>query len=404
MQATQFCPTILIEPSPSAEGARTANHLCSYQRHGTGGAPQPATHNHASAVDNSSVLKVENFILRFASILYEALPFIILGAVIAGILEEMLPQRLITRFLPRSRTLSIVIGALLGLVFPMCECGIIPVMRRLIRKGFPLSCCVAYLLAGPIINWVVMLSTFVAFSGMEDTREPNGALSYQMGSWWMTGLRVGLGFLVSVVTAHIVEWQYRKYGSKLLTPLAIPPKLDANEDAEEPEVKRTASQRVFNITETALHDFIDITVFLIMGALLASFVRQMVTPEMVTDLSRNHAVLSIGLMMLLAVLLCLCSEADAFVAASFSMLRPAAKLAFLVLGPMLDIKLYMMYTRVFRPRLIYTIFLSVAVQVFAYSYVTHLLWEHYAPQFMSVPAPKSSPGETTELSLAPKAP
>jgi len=341
-------------------------------------------------VDN--IAKVKDFVLTFTSIFYEALPFIILGAVIAGILEEMLPQRLITRFLPRSRTLAIVIGAVLGLVFPMCECGIIPVMRRLIRKGLPLSCCVAYLLAGPIINVVVMLSTFVAFSGMENAVEPGGGPAYQMGGWWMMSLRVGLGFLVAVGTAHIVEWQDRKQGSKLLMPLAGPTKLDAKEGVNEPEEKRSAWQRLSNITDTALHDFIDITVFLILGALLAAFTRQVVTQEMIADLSRNHAILSIVLMMLLAVLLCLCSEADAFVAASFITLRPAAKLAFLVLGPMLDLKLYMMYTRVFRPRLIYTIFLSVIVQVFIYSYVTHLLWEHYAPQFMSAPAPKPKPG------------
>jgi uncharacterized membrane protein YraQ (UPF0718 family) len=255
-------------------------------------------------------------------------------------------------------------------------------------------------LAGPIINVVVMLSTFVAFSGMEDTREPNGALSYQMGSWWMMGLRVGLGFLVSVVTAHIVEWQYRKYGAKLLMPLAVPGKLSDNDETDEVEEKRSAWQRLSNITDTALHDFIDITVFLILGALLAALTRQLITAEMITDLSRNHAVLSIGLMMLLAVLLCLCSEADAFVAASFSMLRPAAKLSFLVLGPMLDIKLYLMYTRVFRPRLIYTIFLSVTVQVLAYSYVTHVLWEHYAPQYMTAPAPKSEPASASGAASA----
>jgi uncharacterized membrane protein YraQ (UPF0718 family) len=356
-------------------------------------------------VDNPYILKVENFILTFTSILYEAMPFIILGAVIAGILEEMLPQRLITRFLPRSRTLAIVIGALLGLIFPMCECGIIPVMRRLIRKGLPLSCCVAYLLAGPIINVVVMLSTFVAFSDMEKAMEPGGGLAYQMGSWWMMGLRVGLGFLVAVGTAHIVEFQYRKYGTKLLMPLAVPGKLPSSEEeAEAAEVKRSAWERLSNITDTALHDFIDITVFLILGALLAAFTRQMVTQEMIADLSRNHAVLSIGLMMLLAVLLCLCSEADAFVAASFITLRPAAKLAFLVLGPMLDLKLYMMYTRVFRPRLIYTIFLSVIIQVFAYSYVTHLLWEHYAPQYMTAPAPKAPSEASAQGRPAPQAP
>ncbi len=257
----------------------------------------------------------------------------------------------------------------------MCECGIIPVMRRLIRKGLPLSCCVAYLLAGPIINVVVLLSTFVAFSGMENAVEPGGAKSNQMGGWWMMGFRAGLGFLVAVGTAHVVEWQHRKYGSKLLMPLAIPSSLPLTEEEDVAEEKRSAWQRLSNISDTALHDFIDITVFLILGALLAASTRQLVTQEMIADLSRNHTVLAIGLMMLLAILLCLCSEADAFVAASFVTLRPSAKLAFLVLGPMLDLKLYLMYTRVFRPRLIYTIFLSVIVQVFAWSYVTHLFWE-----------------------------
>ena len=338
-------------------------------------------------MDNSDAVKnVEDFLLAFTSILYEALPYIILGAVIAGILEEMLPQRFITRFLPRSRTLAILIGALLGLVFPMCECGIIPVMRRLIRKGLPLSCCIAYLLAGPIINAIVLLSTFVAFSGYKNKADVAG-VSYQMGSWWMTGMRAGLGFLVAVVTAHIVEWQYRKYGNRLLKPLAMPSELPSAEEKEDgPAEKRSPWQRLSNISDTALHDFIDITVFLILGAVLAALTGMLLNEKKLAELSSSHAVLSIGFMMFLAVVLCLCSEADAFVAASFSTMRPAAKLAFLVLGPMLDLKLYMMYTRVFRPRLIFTIFLSVIVQVFAYSYVTHVLWEQYAPRLMAEPA------------------
>jgi uncharacterized membrane protein YraQ (UPF0718 family) len=317
------------------------------------------------------------------------MPFIILGAVIAGILEELLPQRLVARVLPRSRTLAILLGGLLGLIFPMCECGIIPVMRRLLRKGLPLSCCVAYLLAGPVINVVVLLSTYVAFSGMEKATEPGGGLSYQMGGLWMAGLRAGLAYLVAVGTALLVERQHQIYGNKLLVPLAMPAHRGKAEDEEADAPPRPLGTRLAAISETALHDFIDITVFLILGALLAASVRQLVTQQMVAELSREHAVLSIGLMMALAVILCLCSEADAFVAASFVTLRPAAKLAFLVLGPMLDFKLYLMYTRVFRPRLIYTIFLAVIVQVFVYSYITHLLWEHYAPQFMT--AASSSP-------------
>src|SRR5215469_10942253 len=122
------------------------------------------------------------------------MPFIVLGVVIAGVLEEFVPQRFITRVIPRSRPLAIAIGGLLGLVFPMCECGIIPVMRRLIRKGLPLSCCVAYILAGPIINVVVLLSTGVAFWPYDLN---------QMGGAWMVGLRVGVGYLVAVVTALV---------------------------------------------------------------------------------------------------------------------------------------------------------------------------------------------------------
>jgi len=108
---------------------------------------------------------MEAFTTGFTSILYEAMPFIVLGVILSGLLEEFVPQKLVARIIPRSRVLAIAIGGLLGLLFPMCECGIIPIMRRLLRKGVPLSCCTCYMLAGPIINVVVMISTFAAFSG-----------------------------------------------------------------------------------------------------------------------------------------------------------------------------------------------------------------------------------------------
>ena len=333
-------------------------------------------------------INVQNLILVFMSILYEAMPFIVLGAVVAGLLEELLPQKFITRFLPRSRFLAIAIGGLLGLLFPMCECGIIPVMRRLLRKGLPLSCCTAYLLAGPIINVVVMLSTFIAFQGQEMTPIPPNmpaGTAPQMGGLWMMGLRMGLGYLVALGTSLIVEWQYRKHGNKLLTPLATPSSLPLlDEDA--PEKKRPVGQRIANIARTSLHDFVDIMVYLILGALIASVTRQLISQDTVAKVSHQFPGLAIILMMGLAVVLCLCSEADAFVAASFVTMRPAAKLAFLTLGPMLDFKLYFMYTRVFRPRLIWTIFLSVIVQVFVYSYAVHLIWENYGGRLEPVAA------------------
>ncbi|HVS38019.1 MAG TPA: permease [Gemmataceae bacterium] len=320
-----------------------------------------------------AAINIPNLILIFMSILLEAMPFIVLGAIIAGLLEELVPQKLITRLLPRSRFLSIAIGGLLGLIFPMCECGIIPVMRRLLRKGLPVSCCTAYLLAGPIINVVVMLSTFMAFQGKEGTPVLPG-MAPQMGGWWMMGLRMGLGYLVAIGTSLIVDWQYRKYGNKLLTPLATPSSLPLlDEDA--PERRRSLWERMTNIVQTSLHDFVDIMVFLILGGLIAALTRQLVPQNAVAAWSKDFPYLAILIMMGLAVVLCLCSEADAFVAASYATMRPAAKLAFLVLGPMLDFKLYFMYTRVFRPRLIYTIFLSVIVQTFVYAMVVHVIWD-----------------------------
>ena len=140
------------------------------------------------------VTQIQSFLNVFISIVWEAMPFIVLGAVIAGILEELLPQRWITKFLPKSAFPAVVVGGLLGLVFPMCECGIVVVMRRLLRKGLPLSCCIAYMLAGPILNVVVLFSTYVAFKNHKlFPTEVEGSLGP-----WMVGMRAGLGVLIAI--------------------------------------------------------------------------------------------------------------------------------------------------------------------------------------------------------------
>ena len=318
--------------------------------------------------------QISDFILDFSSILWEAMPFIVLGALVAGILEEFLPQQALTRFLPKSVVPAVMIGASLGLIFPMCECGIVVVMRRLLRKGLPLSSCIAYMLAGPIINLVVIFSTWVAFKDHK--------IGYEM-----VGMRVGLGFIVACVTGLVVHRQYRRYGNALLTPVAAPRSMPAPEAAlpvinqdddeangEKPR-KKTVMDRLNNISSTALHDFVDITVFLILGAMLAALIKQQIGADRIDTFSQEQPILAIPGMMFMAVLMCLCSEADAFVAASFKNMHVSAKLAFLVLGPMLDIKLLLMYTRVFRPRLIATIVICVVVQVLFLCLLVHLIYQ-----------------------------
>jgi uncharacterized membrane protein YraQ (UPF0718 family) len=207
------------------------------------------------------------------------------------------------------------------------------------------------------------------------------------GGVGMMALRMGLGFLVAFSTSLIVEWQHRKHGNKLLAPRA---QADIQHPLPEDEIivapHRPWRQRLGNISETALHDFVDITLFLILGALLAALTRVLLPRDEMIALFHNQPELSILMMMVLAILLCICSEADAFVAASFQGVTPAASLGFLVLGPMLDFKLYMMYTRVFRPRLIWTIITAVVVQVFLVSMITH----HVADQLGYLPKPKAT--------------
>jgi uncharacterized membrane protein YraQ (UPF0718 family) len=323
---------------------------------------------------------IGNFLITFTGILYEALPFIVFGAIVAGLVEELIPPKLVARIIPRNRFLAIAIGGILGLPSPMCDCGILVIVRRILRKGVPLSCCICYLLAGPIVNVVTLLSTKVAFIDQEKAVDASGHLTYQLGGTGMLALRAGLGYLVAFVTSLIVEWQYRKHGAaKLLMPIAVPvadqAKLGANDEEDKP--RRSFLQRLGAIIETALHDFVDVGVFLIMGALFAALGRLLLRDQL-ENLSRTYPAFAIGVMMCLAVVLCICSQADAFVARSFTEVQPAPKLAFLVLGPMLDFKLYSMYTRVFRPRLIWTVVSAVVVQVFLYALITHFIWQSYA--------------------------
>jgi uncharacterized membrane protein YraQ (UPF0718 family) len=330
--------------------------------------------------------KISDFLNIFCSILWEAMPFIVLGAIIAGVLEEFLPQQLIARILPKSVLPSIVIGALLGLLFPMCECGIVVIMRRLLRKGLPLSASIAYMLAGPILNVVVIGSTWMAFYKFKIAPE-------------VVGLRMGGGFLVACITAFIVHTQYKKYGNSLLTAMAMPKdptptpvasrpnktennKIDEKNAGVQPlepvEVvprRKTLLDRLGNISGTALHDFVDITVFLILGAVLAGIARQQIGHEKIAEFSQQQPLLAIPLMMVLAILICLCSEADAFIAASFTDMHISAKTAFLVLGPMLDLKLLMMYSRVFKPRLIITIVTSTFFLVLVFALAVHGIYE-----------------------------
>lgn len=270
-----------------------------------------------------------DFAYSFLSVVLEGIPFILFGVLLSGLVDVFLPPRVLARVLPRNAVAGILLGGLLGAVLPMCECGIVVVIRRLLRKGLPLSNALAYMLAAPIINPVVAFSTYAAFRGQ-------GALSMML---W----RTALAFAVSVAVAAIVLSIRRTFvlRSDMLSPRA----------EEEHAGHRTRSEKWMAAVRSSVGDFLDVTVYFILGAAVATLFNTSVNQQLIIPLAGDRA-LSVAAMMGLAAALSLCSTSDAFVAATFTAFASAAKLAFLVFGPMVDLKLVFIYGLVFRRRFI----------------------------------------------------
>lgn len=295
----------------------------------------------------------EAFGITFVSIVIEAMPFVILGSVAGGVIEVFVRPEWLTRRLPRNRVAAVMLAALGGVVLPVCECAIVPVTRRLLGKGMPLSVALAYLLAAPIVNPLVAASTAVAYLG-DGTR--------------MVLLRLVGGYIVAVTVSLLAGWWF---GGRqpLLNQLG-----EANKHAHdhEPEQATPLVQRIRHVLAHATDDFILVGQYLVIGSLLAALVHTALNRSDMIALA-DYPLLSSLMMMGMAVGLNLCSEADAFVAASFRGLLPlSAQLAFLVLGPMVDLKLAAMYMTFMKRWAALTVLGAVAALVFVYVVLVEL--------------------------------
>lgn len=274
----------------------------------------PWAHRHLALFFQNARAQVFGQVL--VSILLEAFPFVLVGAILSGVIEVLVPPEALARLVPRNRAARLAVAPLLGIIFPVCECGVIPVVRRLIRKGLPLDMAVAYLLAGPILNPVVLASTAMAFAGRDEMIA-------------MPLARAIGGYVAAVIVGLLV--------ARWVRPPPAAPTLD--HDAHNSACGPSALGR---IVHHVVHDFLLLGGYLLLGSLLAAMVQAYVPRTLIVSLGTRPVVSTAG-MMALAFTLNLCSEADAFVAASFTQFSFAAKLGFLLLGPMLDIKLVAMY-------------------------------------------------------------
>jgi uncharacterized protein len=267
---------------------------------------------------------LETFALIFISIAVEALPFVMLGAVVAAGVQVLVPGTFFERVSRWPVALQLPVAACGGVLFPVCECGSVPVARRLMERGLHPAAGLTFMLAAPIVNPVVLASTAIAYRG-------RGALEMVLG-------RAVLGLILAIVAG----WALGGAAAfDLLRPRA--------------EAAPSTAPRTVRIVDHIAGDFFYMARFVIVGAAAAALLQTLV-PQSLTSAVAATPLLGTLALMALAFALSLCSEADAFVAASFVQFPLGAQLAFLVLGPVADVKLSILYGGTFRaafvPRLL----------------------------------------------------
>ncbi|MCB1089326.1 MAG: permease [Verrucomicrobiae bacterium] len=325
-------------------------------------------------MDSTGLNSFTDFCYLFLSIVLEGAPFIFFGTLISGFIDAYLPSGLIDKWLPKNRWLAVIVSALLGAIFPVCECAIVPVIRRLIRKGLPVSCAITYMLSAPIINPIVVISTYNAFSTTQGKfllRQTEDAAAD--GPLFVTLSRLLIAFIVTVGTGWVVLKMRRETILRSEVFAGVKEAETALAESNGTSSSGVPKQdRLVHAMRTAMGDFVDTAMYFSIGVAITSLFKAYVTEDLVVMFNQSEHT-GIGLMMVLAFVLSLCSTSDAFIAANFPV-PLSAKLAFLVFGPMMDVKLVFMYLAVFRRRFV----IGMATTLFFVIGLLCYLWIHVA--------------------------
>ncbi len=274
-----------------------------------------------------------NFTIVFLGIFIEAVPFLLLGTAASGLVEVFVSRDEMMNLMPKNRVLATLMGGLMGFAFPVCECGVVPLTRRLFRKGMPVSSGIAFLLAAPILNPVVLASTYAAYGF-------GPMLLARFGLGLTVALLVGLVFSLNPNPAGMLRVESLVAGSEGtainvadLKLIPAPPTLTDNLKA------------AFRV---AADEFFEMGQYLIIGSMLAAAMQTVVPQSALTALG-SGPVTSVLVMMGLGFLLSVCSTVDAFISLAFlNTFTTGSILGFLVFGPMVDIKSTLMFLGVFK--------------------------------------------------------
>lgn len=289
----------------------------------------------------TDVAPAQTFAIIFTAIVVEALPFVLLGAFASALIEVYVSDDVFGRITKLPAALQLPAAALGGLAFPVCECGSVPVARRLIGRGMHPGAGVAFMLSSPVLNPIVLLSTWVAYS-------PRG-----LGAQMVVG-RAALG----LVTALVAGWALGNEGARELL------RARQEDSPLHDHAHGTSSNRPQAFVEHLTGDFFFMGKFLMVGAAFSAGFQTFLPQSLVSGVARTAVIGTLALMAI-AFLSSLCSEADAFVAVSFTQFPLGSQLAFLVFGPVLDFKLMFLYGATFRKRFVLSLAAVVAPTVLA---------------------------------------
>jgi len=289
------------------------------------------------------------FTTIFLGIFIEAAPFLLLGTLASGIVEVFINRDDIVNLLPKNALGGSVLGSLMGFGFPVCECGVVPLTRRMLRKGIPPHVGIAFLLASPVVNPIVIVSTMAAF-----------------GLSKILFLRIGLSIVIATLTALVFSIQSDP--EKLLLAkvrLARPQSLGAAFIGHELP-KKPLRERWLTVANIAVDEFFEMGRYLVFGALLASLMQTFVPRSFLLSFNQGPLIPVLA-MIALAVLLSVCSTVDSFIALAFiTSFGTGSILAFLVFGAMVDIKSTLLFLRVFeRKTVAYLIALPLFMTILA---------------------------------------
>ena len=296
-----------------------------------------------------SLEKVSTAWAIFQGLLLEAIPFLLLGVAIAGMARWLVPQTAWVHRLPKNPLLAPITGALMGFALPACECGNVPVARRLLASGAPMGTAFGFLFAAPVLNPIVLASTWAAFPD-----QPWLLIARPLGAFV-------IAVLLSLLLVQLPETQLLE--SALLSERRMSQPLSRigllqrsggliGDPLSEIAPAQPERLRPVEVLEQSSREFLDLLALLVLGCLIAALVQTWLPRSWLLAVG-GAPTGSILALMLLAVVVSVCSSVDAFLALGFAaQVTPGALLAFLLLGPVVDLKLAGLFTVLMRPRAI----------------------------------------------------